>query len=105
MLALLALTTGAVFAKPGHGDGKVTISGPGINGVIEITDPELRTAVDPFNFMPEWNPYIEQPGFAEGEGYVLTYYVKYEDGTYEVADTLRYVPNPMGGTGYVYYIY
>jgi hypothetical protein len=55
--------------------------------------------------MPEWNPYIEQPKFAEGEGYVLTYYVKYEDGTYEVSDTLRYVPNPMGGTGYVYYIY
>ena len=31
VLAVLALTTGAVFAKPGHDDGKMTITGPGIS--------------------------------------------------------------------------
>jgi len=104
LLALPALTTGAALAKPGHGDGKVTIVGPGINGVIEVTDPEIQSGLSPYNFLAQLDPYIEAPHFAEGEGYDIVYSFKHADGTYEAVERMRYVPNPDGGPGYVYYL-
>ena len=103
VLALLALTTSVVFAKPGHDDGKMTITGPGINGVIEVTDPEMRSGLSPYNFLEQLNPYVEAPQFAEGDGYDIVYYFKQPDGTYEAVERMRYVPVPNGGQGYVYY--
>jgi hypothetical protein len=102
-LALLALATGAAFAKPGHADGKMTITGPGINGVIEVTDPEMQSGLSPYNFLAALNPYVEAPQLAEGQGYEITYYLKHEDGTYEAVERMRYVPDANGGQGYVYY--
>jgi len=102
-LALLALTTGAAFAKPGHADGKMTITGLGINGVIEVTDPEMQSGLSPYNFLAELNPYVEAPQLAEGQGYEITYYLKHEDGTYEAVERMRYVSNPTGEPGYIYY--
>jgi len=102
-LALLALTTGAALAKPGHGDGKVTISGSGINGVIEVTDPEMQSGLSPYNFLAELTPYVEAPQFAEGDGYDIVYYFKQSDGTYEAVERMRYVSNPNGEPGYIYY--
>ncbi|MBF8284232.1 MAG: hypothetical protein HW378_3147 [Anaerolineales bacterium] len=102
-LALLALTTGAAFAKPGHDDGKMTITGPGINGVIEVTDPEMQSGLSPYNFLAELTPYVEAPQFAEGDGYDIVYYFKQSDGTYEAVERMRYVPDANGGQGYVYY--
>lgn len=102
-LALLALMTGTAFAKPGYGDGKVTISGPGINGVIEVTDPEMQSGLSPYDFLAQLNPYIEAPQFAEGQGYDIVYYSKQSDGTYEAVERMLYVPDPKGGPGYIYY--
>lgn len=100
---LLALTTGVALAKPGHEEGRLTITGPGVNGVLEITDPNAMATFDPLGFMSEWNPYIETPQVAEGDGYTLTYSVKQEDGSYRDYDSVRYLPNPAAGPGYVYY--
>lgn len=103
MVAVLALTTGAAFAKPGHGDGKVTISGPGINGVIEVIDPEMQSGLSPYDFLAQLNPYIEAPQVAEGQDYDIVYYLKRPDGTYEAVERMRYVLDPKGGPGYIYY--
>jgi hypothetical protein len=103
VLALLALTAGVVFAKPGHDDGKMTITGPGINGVIEVIDPEMQSGLSPYNFLEQLNPYVEAPHFAEGEGYDMLYYLRQPDGTYKAVERMRYIPNPNGGQGYIYY--
>jgi hypothetical protein len=102
-LAMLVLTAGVALAKPGHGEGKVTITGPGINGVIEITDMSVLEGADPYQLMLEATPYIEKaPQWTEGAGYELTYSFQNGKGVYEVTDRIRYIPGSNSEPGYIY---
>src|SRR5688500_17279410 len=71
VLILALLTTGVVFAK--GGPSKVTISGPGLVDVVEVTDPKLLLAFEFYRF-ENISRRIEAPA-DPGEGYVVTRYV------------------------------
>lgn len=72
VLVLSLLTTGMVLAK--GAPSKVTISGPGLPGEVEITDPKLLQAFSFFQF-ENIEQRIETPS-EPGEGYVVTRYVE-----------------------------
>jgi len=101
VLTLLVLATGTVLAWPEQPFAKIDISGPGINGVASITDPDLLASITITGFM-DFTQTIPEPQNV-GAGYELHRYFKHEDGTYWDFDRVRYYPDPSGGRGYVFY--
>ena len=101
VLTLLVLATGTVLAWPEQPFAKIDISGPGINGVASITDPDLLAPMTITGFM-DFTQTIPEPQNV-GAGYELHRYFKHEDGTYWDFDRVRYYPDPSGGRGYVFY--
>ena len=78
---------------------KVTISGPGLAGEVEITDPDQLLAFSFFQFENIARK-IEPPPTI-GEGYVVTRYA--QDGTKLVAwDRVIYYPGASGEVGIVF---
>jgi hypothetical protein len=107
MWALLALTVGtSAVASPacpvcdGPPD-KVTISGPGLAGAVEVTDREAvrSLGVDVFFGLSEQRQAITAP--TVGAGYELVRYYNTVNGSF---DRLRYYPSAPGGSGTIYYI-
>lgn len=97
VLILSLLTFGVVLAK--GAPSKVTISGPGLVGEVEVADPDLLEAFSFFQFENIYRK-IETP-LEPGEGYVVTRYV--QDGTTLRAwDRAIYYPSPAGELGVVF---
>jgi hypothetical protein len=103
LLILGLLTTGVVSAK--GGPSKVTISGPGLVDVVEVTDPKLLQAFEFYRF-ENISRRIEAPA-DPGEGYVITRYVR--DGRYPqdeakliAWDRAIYYPGSAGEVGVVF---
>lgn len=81
---------------------RVTITGPGLDEMIDITDPDI---VEPLSMvmLEDFEQSINMPERL-GPGYELTRYFRLEDGTYRPFDQVAYYPNLYGGSGYVNYI-
>ncbi len=91
------LTTGMALAK--GPPSKVTISGPGLVGEVEITDPKLLRAFSFFLFV-NIEQRIEAPS-EPGEGYVVTRYI--ENGAELIPwDRAIYYPHPTDELGVVF---
>lgn len=100
-LLLAALLVPAALAK-GPPD-KLTISGPGLDGEVEVTDRELLAEIG-FGALEDFNE-NQRSGIAEpsvGEGYTLVRALRNPNGTYQPWDQAHYYPNP-GGRGYIFY--
>ena len=102
-LILALLTTGVVVAK--GGPSKVTISGPGLVGAVEVTDPKLLEAFA-FERFENISRRIAAPA-DPGVGYVVTRYVR--DGRYPqdaakliAWDRAIYYPGSAGEVGVVF---
>jgi hypothetical protein len=79
---------------------KVTISGPGLAGVVEVTDQEAvrSLGVGVFFGLSEQRQAITAP--TVGDGYELVRYYNSVNGSF---DRLRYYPSAPGGSGTIYY--
>lgn len=102
LTALLLILASAAHAK-GPPD-KLTISGPGLDGEVKVTDPALLTGigfVSLEDFDHNQRSGIPQP--AVGEGYTLVRHLRQSNGSYEAWDQVRYYPNPDGERSYVFY--
>ena len=104
LLVLAARTSaGATPACPvcdGPPD-KVTISGPGLAGAVEVTDREAERSlgVDVFFGLSEQRQAIVAP--AVGDGYELVRYYNTVNGSF---DRLRYYSSAPGQSGTIYYV-
>jgi hypothetical protein len=80
---------------------KVTISGPGLAGTVDVTDRETvrSLGVDVFFGWSAQRQAIVAP--AVGEGYELVRYYNAANGSF---DHLRYYPSAPGGAGTIYYV-
>jgi hypothetical protein len=80
---------------------KVTISGPGLAGAVEVTDREAvrSLGVDVFFGLSEQRQAIVAP--AVGDGYELVRYYNTVNGSF---DRLRYYPSAPGRSGTIYYV-
>jgi len=87
-------------AWPDQPPDKAFISGPGLIGEVQITDPQtledLRLGgIEDFN-----TGALPEPPKVSGEGYKITRY--FYDGTFNFA-TLHYYPDPAGRRGLLYW--
>jgi hypothetical protein len=94
--ASAAATAGLALAWPDQPPDRATISGPGIDGTAEITDPKALAALklgamEDLEAGPVASPEVS------GDGYQITRYF----GGFNFA-SLRYYPNPKGQS-YVYW--
>ena len=99
-LMLMILTAGAALAWPEGPPDKVTISGPGIKGTIEVTDKTSLEGLGPEQFMD-----LSEPVDAPSPGatpYEVVRYIKGIGDTGEF-DRLRYYPSQGSSPGYIYY--
>jgi hypothetical protein len=97
-IGLMVSTTAITLAWPEDPPDKVTISGPGLKGEVEVTDPEIRAAlslgaIEDFEHGPIPAPNV-------GEGYQITRY--FYDASFDFG-RLRYHPNPTGERGYIFF--
>ncbi len=94
---LLLTVTGIAFAWPDQPPDRATISGPGLNGEIEITDKDVLAALKLGVFEDLEGPQLEAPQVS-GEGYTIRRW--FYGGEFNFA-TLHYYPDPVGGNGYI----
>lgn len=81
---------------------KVTITGPGLDEMIEITDPDIAGALS-MGAIEDFPRAIDMPDRL-GAGYELTRYFRLENGSYQPFDQIAYYPDLYGGSGYVNYL-
>src|SRR5689334_25102417 len=96
-LALAALSAGLALAWPDQPPDRATLSGPGINGTIDITDPQVLAALK-LGAMEDLAAGPIAPPQVSGEGYTIT---RYFGGDFNFA-SLRYYPS-LSGPSYVYW--
>jgi hypothetical protein len=97
VFALLLATTRLALAWPDQPPDKALISGAGLTGEVEITDPDILKALK-LGAIEDFEQGMVAPPQDLGEGYRITRY--FYDGTFNFG-VLHYYPNPAGGTGYV----
>lgn len=99
VLVLLLVTTGLALAK--GWPAKAVITGPGLPGKIEITDPAL---VDLLSYSFDAQEAVPKPEVAE-PGYEITIHLSSERGGGEIVEFMhqRYYPDPYSGRGYIFY--
>ncbi len=105
---VIVLAAALVLALPVEAKGPpnmVTITGPGIDGEIRISDADMLM---PFSFYQFNNleRRIKAPEGDLGPGYRITRYIVDSRGgknSLKAWDYLTYYPNPSGGLGYLYF--
>jgi hypothetical protein len=104
LLALLLLNPPAVLASPFETPDRATISGPGIAGEWDITEPNLLATLQ-FHTLDDQAIRGRETTTApvSGEPYLLTRYMKKYDGTLFVVDRLQYYQGQNGEPGRFFY--
>lgn len=99
-VVFVALATVPAFAK--GPPSKATISGPGLPGTVEITDPALLNALSFFQFenVNENNRHGIAAPAHPGAAYLITRYVENPDRSFRPWDELHYYP--ADNRGYVF---
>ena len=98
LLALLVLAAQVARAWPDAPPDRAFISGPGLDGDIEIKDKATLEALK-LGSMEDFERRSITPPAVSGEGYKITRY--FEGGSFNFA-TLYYYPNPEG-PGYIFF--
>jgi len=103
----IAIVTAAGLAVLPHASAKgpadkITITGPGLDEEIEITDPDVAEALS-MAIIEDFRYTIDMPDRL-GPGYELTRYFRLENGSYQPFDQIAYYPDLYGGSGYVHYL-
>jgi WD40 repeat protein len=99
-LAALLLSANLALAKGPWG--KVEISGEGLSGVVEITDPQLLNDLSIGIFQDLALGSIDTPEVVGG-GYKMLRGWDNEQGVFTPFDLVHYYADPRGGPGYLYY--
>lgn len=81
----------------------VTVIGPGLDGEINVTDRDLRSALSLGGFWDLTTESIAAPDLDEDTSYLVTSRNKRGAG-YQSWDHMRYYPHPAGERGYVLYV-
>ncbi len=104
LLGLLLLNPPAVLASPFETPDRATISGPGIVGERDITEPSLLATLQ-FRSLDDQAVRGRETTTAlvSGEPYLLTRYMKKYDGTLFVVDRFRYYQGQNGQPGRFFY--
>lgn len=102
VVALLTVTCALALAWPEAPPDKLLLSGPGLDGEVEVVGAEKLIGLSPEAFMDFTTP--ADPAAQAAPGFEMVRYYKGRDGQYEAFDRLRYHPNPQGGRGAVYYL-
>src|SRR5437762_14000017 len=97
LVALLLCLSVAVTQAKGRPE-KLTISGPGLQGLVEVTDPQALDGLD----LGEFVVYDAISAPAARDGYELTAFYA-EDQQVHVSLRLHYYLNPSGSSGFVNY--
>ena len=99
-LAAIVLSANLALAKGPWG--KVEISGEGLTGVVEITDPQLLENLSIGIFQDLALGSIPPPEVVGG-GYKMLRGWDNEQDVFTPFDLVHYYPDPAGGPGYLYY--
>lgn len=107
MLSLMIVLTIVGLAADSRAEAKgpvdkVTISGPGLEEPIEITDTKTTEFLS-MAMLEDFGRHIVAPDRL-GPGYELTRSFRLENGSYQPFDRVAYYPDLYGGSGYVNYI-
>lgn len=102
-LALLATLALVSLAQAKGPPDKLTISGPGLQGEVEVTDPALLANVGLGSLEQLDSSGSSIPAPTVGEGYTLVRYLRNPNGTYQPWDQAHYYPNAVDGRGVVFY--
>jgi hypothetical protein len=100
---VFTLLLAACFVQAKGPPTKITIAGPGLDGVLEVTDPNL---VDGLGLGAMENPRTirgSQPPDVRGEGYVIERFYCAESGSCRAFDRLHYYLNLTGDTDHIFY--
>lgn len=98
-LLLILLTNRTVLAK-GPPD-KITVTGPGLPGEIEITDSQTVDSFSMGKFV-DFNTPINEPNGLD-VGYEITRWYRVGGTALKAIDRFDYYANPRGNNGYVFY--
>src|SRR5947208_16281011 len=93
-LVMLLLCVGVAVTQAKGRPDKLTISGPGLKGMVEVTDPQALEGLDLGDFVQ----YDAIGAPRAGDGYELTAFYQ-EDQQYHVSLRLHYYLNPSGASG------
>lgn len=101
LLALLTLTLPATAKGPVD---MITITGPGIDEPIEITDPEILSRFDPWagQFLGTGGPLEVAPAIESEEPYQIFFYLRDNSGELQLDYAFDYYPNPTDERAYIY---
>jgi hypothetical protein len=97
-IGLMVFTTAITLAWPEDPPDKVTISGPGLKGEVEVTDQEILAVLSLGAIEDFEHGSIPAPNV--GEGYQITRY--FYDASFDFG-RLRYYPNSTGERGYIFF--
>ena len=104
LLMFFVLDRATVLASPFETPDRATISGPGIVGERTITESSILATLQ-FRELDDTMVRERQPTTEPRSGtpYLLTRYMKKDDGTLFVVDRLRYYPGQNGTPGRFFY--
>ncbi|MBZ0296863.1 MAG: hypothetical protein K8L99_30155, partial [Anaerolineae bacterium] len=101
MLALLLLSVLPVLAKgPAH---RIIISGGDLSTEIVLTEPYQIQPISMAMLEEFPDPVEVSESLTPESGYQLKRYFRTDSGQYVQFDGVRYVPDPDGGRGYIFY--
>jgi hypothetical protein len=97
VIVALLVVVGPVAAK--GAPVRVSITGPGIDGEIVVTEPELLEALGLYQFN-DLARRIDAPAEPPSNGYRIYRYMMDGESSW---DSLTYYPDPAGGLGWLYF--
>jgi hypothetical protein len=99
LMALLA----ASFVQAKGPPTKISVAGPGLNGTLEITDPNLVDGLGLGALENTRTMRASQPPEVSGEGYEMQRFYCTESGSCHAFDRLHYYLNLTGDTDHIFY--
>jgi hypothetical protein len=101
ILSFIVCLLGAPLALAKGAPPKITISGPGLSGAVEVADWEGMGCIAPGALFHPGGAAIAAPPVSDG--YDVVRYALSQTGSYQPFDRLHYYVNATGGAGYVFY--
>ena len=101
-VALALLIPGPSVAAKGP-PSKVTITGPGLEAPIDLTDPAILEGFSPWDArFIDWQRGILTSAPPRAPSYDVFFYLQDDVGTFQMIYAVQYVPNAAGEQGYIY---
>lgn len=101
--SLMILTIGSHVALAKGPANKIVITGPGVEGELEITDQETLNSLSMTRLEDFLHGQLENPPLVGDEGYEMTRYFETGPEQFRPFDKVVYYPVPEEGRGYIFY--